>query len=59
MFIYRIVIAALISLFLSIGLLFSGLPKAEFYGLYVAVWVPSILSFGSLWLLSKQAMDKE
>lgn len=49
-----ILIPALISLLLSIGLLFSGIPNAEFYSLYVGLWVPTILSFGSLILLSSR-----
>ena len=43
-----VMIPALISLLLSIGLLFSGIPNGEFYSLYVGLWVPSILSFGTL-----------
>ena len=47
-----IMIAALISLLLSVGLLFSGIPNAEFYSLYVGLWVPTILSFATLVLVS-------
>lgn len=39
---------ALISLILSLGLLFSGVPDAGFWSLYVGLWVPSILAFGAL-----------
>ena len=51
-----VMIPALISLLLSIGLLFSGIPNGEFYSLYVGLWVPTILSFGTLILVAK---DKE
>jgi hypothetical protein len=47
-----IMIPALISLLLSVGLLFSGIPDAEFYSLYVGLWVASILCFGILVLVS-------
>jgi hypothetical protein len=47
-----IMIPALISLLLSVGLLFSGIPDAKFYSLYVGLWVPSILCFGILVLVS-------
>jgi hypothetical protein len=51
-----IIIPAGISLLLSIALVFSGIPNAEFYSLYVGLWVPTILSFGTLVLVAK---DKE
>jgi hypothetical protein len=43
-----VIIPAFISLLLSLGLMFSGIPNAEFYSLYVGIWVPSILSYGIL-----------
>ena len=43
-----VIIPAFISLFLSLGLMFSGIPNAEFYSLYVGLWVPSILCYGIL-----------
>ena len=49
-----VMIPALISLLLSVGLLFSGIPNAEFYSLYVGLWVPSILSFAAVVLLSNK-----
>jgi hypothetical protein len=51
-----VTIPAFISMILSIGLMFSGIPNAEFYSLYVGIWVPTILSFGTLILVAK---DKE
>jgi hypothetical protein len=47
-----VIIPAFVSIILSIGLLFSGIPNAEFYSLYVGLWVPSILSYGILISLS-------
>jgi hypothetical protein len=43
-----VIIPAFISLLLSLGLMFSGIPNAEFYSLYVGLWVPSILCYGIL-----------
>jgi len=40
---YFIVIAALLSMAVSIGLWFSGSREA---GVYVGIWVPSILALG-------------
>jgi hypothetical protein len=40
-------LAAFLSMVLSVYLWFSG-QKNE--GLFVGLWVPSILSFGTLWL---------
>jgi hypothetical protein len=37
-----------------VGLLFSGIPDAEFYSLYVGLWVPSILAFGILLVVSSK-----
>lgn len=55
-----VMIPAFVSMILSIGLLFSGIPNSEFYSLYVGLWVPSILSFGTLVLVSsKKYRDKE
>ena len=51
-----VIISAFVSMILSIGLMFSGIPNAEFYSLYVGLWVPTILSFGTLILVAK---DKE
>jgi len=51
-----VIIPAGISLLLSVSLMFSGIPNAEFYSLYVGLWVPTILSFGTLVLVAK---DKE
>lgn len=39
-----ILAAALMSFFFSVGLWFSGQRDA---GLYVGIWVPSILAFGA------------
>ena len=47
-----IILAAFLSFLLSVYLWFSG-QKDE--GLFVAIWVPSILSFGALWLLGRGA----
>ena len=41
---YLIGVATLISFFLSVSLWFSGQREA---GLFVGIWVPSILSFGA------------
>jgi len=41
---YFILIAALLSMILSIWLWFSGSTDA---GLFVGIWVPSILGFGA------------
>jgi hypothetical protein len=54
--VYLVIIPAGISLLLSVALMFSGIPNAEFYSLYVGIWVPTILSFGTLVLVAK---DKE
>jgi hypothetical protein len=55
-----IIVPAFISLLLSVGLLYSGIPNAEFYSLYVGLWVPSILSFASVILLAnKNYCDKK
>jgi hypothetical protein len=43
-----VIVPAFVSMVLSIGLMFSGMPNAEFYSLYVGLWVPSILSYGIL-----------
>jgi hypothetical protein len=48
-----VIIPAFVSMILSIGLMFSGIPNAEFYSLYVGLWVPTILSFGTLILVAK------
>jgi hypothetical protein len=48
-----VIIPAFVSMILSIGLMFSGIPNAEFYSLYVGIWVPTILSFGTLILVAK------
>lgn len=40
-------VAAAISFLLSVGLWFSGSKEQ---GLFVGLWVPSVLSFGSLML---------
>ncbi len=42
---YVILLAAAIAFFLSVGLWFSGQKDS---GLFVGIWVPSILSFGCL-----------
>ena len=47
-----VIIPAFISMILSVGLMFSGIPNAEFYSLYVGLWVPGILSYGILIALS-------
>lgn len=41
---YLILTSALLSMFLSIFLWFNGNKEA---GLFVGIWVPSILSFGN------------
>jgi hypothetical protein len=40
-----ILLAALLSFFLSVFLWFTG---SEAQGIFVGIWVPSILSFGAL-----------
>ena len=42
--------AALLSFFVSVGLWFSGSKEA---GLYVGLWVPSILAAGTLLLVAE------
>lgn len=42
---YVILLAAAIAFFLSVGLWFSGQKDS---GMFVGIWVPSILSFGCL-----------
>ena len=42
---YVILLAAAISFFLSVGLWFTGQKES---GLFVGIWVPSIISFGCL-----------
>jgi hypothetical protein len=46
-----ILLAAFISFILSVSLWFTG-QKNE--GLFVGIWVPSILSFGTLWLSGRK-----
>ena len=53
-----VIISAFVSLLLSVGLLFSGIPNSEFYSLYVGLWVPTILSLGTLILVASKN-DKE
>jgi hypothetical protein len=48
-----VIIPAFVSMIFSIVLMFSGIPNAEFYSLYVGIWVPTILSFGTLILVAK------
>jgi hypothetical protein len=43
-----ILLASFLSFALSVGLWFSGMPEAKDSGLFVGIWVPSILSLGSL-----------
>ena len=43
-----VILAAFLSFALSVGLWFSGLPEAKDAGLFVGLWVPSILSLGNL-----------
>ena len=50
---YFILSSALISMILSIYLWFSGFKES---GLFVAIWVPSLLSFGSYF---KQRINEE
>jgi hypothetical protein len=47
---YFILIAALLSMVLSIFLWFSGSTDA---GLFVGIWVPSILGFGAYFKILK------
>lgn len=47
---YFILAAALISMMLSISLWFSGQQDA---GLFVGIWVPSILGFGAYFKIIK------
>lgn len=47
---YYILTAALVSMILSIYLWFSGQQDA---GLYVGIWVPSILGFGAYFKILK------
>ncbi|WP_199535486.1 hypothetical protein [Rhodohalobacter sp. SW132] len=50
---YFILLAALLSMVLSIWLWFSGSTDA---GLFVGIWVPSILGFGAYFkILSRRA----
>lgn len=43
-----ILLASFLSFALSVGLWFSGVPEAKDCGLFVGLWVPSILSLGNL-----------
>jgi hypothetical protein len=43
-----VLVAAFLSFALSVGLWFSGMPEAKDCGLFVGLWVPSILSLGNL-----------
>lgn len=43
-----ILVAAFLSFSLSVGLWFSGYPEAKDSGIFVGLWVPSILSLGNL-----------
>ncbi len=45
-------LAAVVSFFLSIGLWFSG-SREE--GIYVGIWVPSILAAGAFWVAAMSA----
>lgn len=45
-------VAALVSFLLSIGLWFSG---SEQEGIYVGIWVPSILAAGAFWVSAMNA----
>ena len=47
---YYILTAAIVSMILSIYLWFSGEQEA---GLYVGIWVPSILGFGAYFKIIK------
>ena len=47
-------VAALVSFFLSIGLWFSG-SRDE--GIYVGLWVPSILAAGAFWVSAMSRRD--
>lgn len=47
---YFILIAALLSMFFSIYLWFSGSQEA---GVFVGLWVPSILGFGAYFKILK------
>lgn len=47
-------VAALVSFFLSIGLWFSG-SRDE--GIYVGLWVPSILAAGAFWVSAMGRRD--
>jgi len=47
-------VAATISFLLSVGLWFSGHKEQ---GLFVGLWVPSILSLGALMLAGKRGRD--
>ncbi len=43
-----ILVASFLSFVLSVGLWFSGVEDAKQYGLFVGLWVPSILALGTL-----------
>ena len=43
-----VLVASFLSFALSVGLWFSGMPEAKDSGLFVGLWVPSILSLGNL-----------
>jgi hypothetical protein len=47
---YFILVAALLSMLLSIGLWFNGSTDS---GLFVGIWVPSILGFGAYFKIIK------
>lgn len=49
-----ILIAAALSFFLSIYLWFSGSREQ---GIFVGIWVPSILSFGTLMLAGRKQSE--
>ncbi len=49
-----ILVAATISFFLSVFLWFSG---SQDQGIFVGIWVPSILSFGNLMLNGRKSNE--
>lgn len=54
-FVFTILLASFLSFVLSVYLWFSGVPDAKDQGIFVGLWVPSILGLGNL---MKDAMSK-
>jgi len=54
-FVFTILLASFLSFVLSVYLWFSGVEGAKDQGIFVGLWVPSILGLGNL---MKDAMSK-